>query len=488
MQPADREERVQPADSKVRLTALAVALRRRTPWEATDLGLAMLQRWWRPVYAAHALVVVPVALALIALGWAFDAVWAAMLVFWWLEPLYDRVVLHVLSRAVFGEMASPRSVFAAWSEWTRGWIGALTLDRFDMARSFNLPVRQLEGSRGREARARRRLLGRRARGQAVWLTVVWIHFEGALLWSAGALKGLLLPAGLERAPGSEDPILSGLADLMKLASVSDALIYAAVILFLEPFYVAAGFGLYLNRRTLLEGWDIEVALRRIAERHAAVAMIFLSVLIAAWWPSPAVAQAKNPKQEIAEVLKAPEFGHYRDTTRWERIDPDKPREPKTPDLTFWHAIGYALAKAAEVALWIVALAVLGYALWWLARRLPSVREAQGESYQPPPALFGLELAPDMLPPDVSAAAARLAAAGKLRDALSLLYRGALSELVHKRGVQLRASHTEGEAVRLAAMPYFGALVDAWRRCAYASRIPSVEEIQSLATTYREAFP
>src|SRR6185369_9811324 len=170
---------------------------------------------------------------------------------------------------------------------------------------------------------------------------------------AGALAGLLLPAGLERAPGGEDRILSGLADLTKMASVSDALIYAAVILFLEPFYVAAGFGLYLNRRTLLEGWDIEVALRRIAERHAAA---LLSILFAGFvffgpcFSGPALAQQKNPKEAIAEVLKAPEFGHYRDTTRWERRDPAKPPDPKTPDLTFWHAIGYALAKAAEVAL------------------------------------------------------------------------------------------------------------------------------------------
>ena len=44
----------------------------------------------------------------------------------------------------------------------------------------------------------------------------------------------------------------------------DAFAYAAAVLVLEPFYVAAGFALYLNRRTLLEGWDIEVALRRIA--------------------------------------------------------------------------------------------------------------------------------------------------------------------------------------------------------------------------------
>ncbi|HEV8106633.1 MAG TPA: hypothetical protein VGP97_03855 [Burkholderiales bacterium] len=480
---------MQPADSKVRLTALAVELRRRSPWEATDLGLAMLQRWWRPVYTAHALVVAPLALVLVALGWAFDAVWAAMLVFWWLEPLYDRVVLHVLSRAVFGEIVSPRSVFAAWREWTRGLIGALTLDRFDMARSFNLPVRQLEGSRGREARERRRLLGRRARGQAVWLTVVWIHFEGALLWSAGAMAGLLLPVGLERTPGDE-AVLSGLLDLMKMASVADALIYAAVIVFLEPFYVAAGFGLYLNRRTLLEGWDVEVALRRIAERHAAALLSVLFVGLVFFCPcfsDPALAQQKNPKEEIAEVLKAPEFGHYRETTRWERIDPAQPRDPKTPDLTFWHAIGFALAKAAEAALWVAAIAAIAYALWWLSRRLPRAAEAGNEAYQPPPALFGMELAPDTLPAEVPEAAARLAAAGKLRDALSLLYRGALSELVHKRGVRLLASHTEGEAVRLAGMPYFAALVDAWLRCAYARRLPSNDEVEQLTKKYREAF-
>ena len=451
----------------------------------------MLRRWWRPVYAAHALVVAPLALALVALGWAFDAVWAGMLAFWWLEPLYDRVVLHVLSRAVFGEIASPLSVFQSWREWTRGLAGALLwFDRFDLARSFNLPVRQLEGSRGREARERRRLLGRRARGQAVWLTVVWIHFEGALLWSAGAMAGLLLPAGLERAPGGNDAFLSGFLDLLKMASGADALIYAAVILFLEPFYVAAGFGLYLNRRTLLEGWDIEVALRRIAERHAAVLVsvfFFTFALLCPFFSGTSLAQEKNPKQEIAEVLKAPEFGHYRDTTRWERRDPAKPPDPKTPDLSFWHAIGYALAKAAEVALWVLAVAALGYALWWLARRLPRTGDARREAYEPPPALFGMQLAPDTLPADVPEAAARLAASGRLRDALSLLYRGALSELVHKRGLQLLASHTEGEAVRLARVAYFGALVDAWRRCAYASRIPSLEEVQSLATAYREAF-
>lgn len=470
---------MQPAD-------IAVTLRRRTPWEATDLGLAMMQRWWRPVYAAHVLVMGPLAALLIFAGWLHDAIWIAMLLIWWLEPLYDRVVLHVLSRAVFGDPLSASAVLRSAREWLgTGLSSALTLDRLDLARSFNLPVAQLEGQRGREARARRALLGRRARGTAVWLTVVWVHFEAALLWSAGALGELLLPAQLERAQAAEEPFLGGLFEAVRLASVEDALVYAAVILVLEPFYVAAGFGLYLNRRTLLEGWDIEVALRRIAERHAPALLLLFFAFFCVGFSGPVFSQGKNPKKEIAEVLKAPEFGHFRETMRWQARDPSVPSDTG-PDWRL-RGFGYALAKAAEVLFWALAIAALAYALWRARRLLPRFRTPGPEPYRPPPALFGMELAPERLPFDVAAAAAALAGEGRLREALSLLYRGALSELVHRRGIRLLASHTEGEAVRLAGMPYFASLVDAWRRCAYAERAPSTGEIEKLVQGYKEAF-
>jgi hypothetical protein len=38
--------------------------------------------------------------------------------------------------------------------------------------------------------------------------------------------------------------------------------YVVAVLFLEPFYVAAGFAMYLNRRAELEAWDIEQEFRR----------------------------------------------------------------------------------------------------------------------------------------------------------------------------------------------------------------------------------
>jgi hypothetical protein len=111
-----------------------------------------------------------------------------------------------------------------------------------------------------------------------------------------------------------------------------------------------------------------------------------------------------------------------------------------------------------------------------------------EPYRAPAALFGMELAPEKLPPDVAAAAAALAREGRLREALGLLYRGALSELVHKRGVQLLASHTEGDVLRLSGeQSYLKDLISAWQRCAYARQTPESAEVERLASDYGKAF-
>jgi hypothetical protein len=480
---------VQPAN-------IAVALRRRSPWEAIDLGLTMLQRWWRQVYAPLALVAAPLIGLSFALAWYSGRVWLAIVLVWWLKPVYDRVVLHVLSRAVFGELPSTGAVLRAWREWlgTGVLLSLLPPFRLDFARSFNLAVRQLEGQRGKAARQRRTLLGRRARGYAVWLGVVCAHFEWMVLYpSFGLLLALLLPAKAAEGQSFWEVLTGGGVDEgAALWSYGDALAYAATVLLLEPFYVAAGFALYLNRRTLLEGWDIEVALRRIAERHAVTAVLVSIGLLFSLCTVDLNAQPRDPQTEIKEVLKAPEFGHYTERERWQWKPPDwlenlfseRGKQRKGTDLS---GLGYALAKAAEFALWIVAGAALAYAIWFIARMLPRERSGRPGPYRAPAALFGMSLAPETLPADLPAAAAALAREGKGREALSLLYRGALSTLVHKRGVQLQASHTELEVVRLASSTYVEQLVKAWRESAYAGRLSSVAEIERLAQDYAAAF-
>jgi hypothetical protein len=470
----------------VQATDLAITLRRRSAWEAMDLGLTMLQRWWRTVYAAHLAVAAPIMAAAIVLGWSTGRPWLAIFLIWWLKPVYDRAVLHVLSRAVFGEQQGVRALFASAKDWlSTGIFSALFVRAvwFDLMRSFTLPVRQLEGQTGRAARERRSVLGRRVGSYAIWLTLVSFGLEILVLWTSfGLLATLFLPAKADTGQGSFwDALFGAGEDGAPLFEVEDMFSYAAAVLVLEPFYVAAGFALYLNRRTLLEGWDIEVALRRIAQRYATAAMVLIAVFAVAL---PVDAQEKNPKTEIGVVLQAKEFGYYKDVKRWERRDRET---PQSGDYGWLRGVGTAIAKAGEVLLWTIAGVLIAYALWWAARLAPRTRDPTAEPYTPPAALFGMELAPDTLPADVGGAAAALAREGKLREALGLLYRGALSELVHKRGVRLLASHTEGEAVRLAEHPYFSTLVGAWQRCAYASRTPGAGEVERLARDYAGAF-
>ncbi|MDH4096281.1 MAG: hypothetical protein OEV81_16025, partial [Betaproteobacteria bacterium] len=310
----------------MQLDNVAVALRPRSAWESIDLGVGMLQQWWRTLYASF----LPVYLAGVALafgaGWAWDKAWVSLVVLWWLKPLFDRVVLHVVSRAVFGEAIGVRRALAE----ARAWLGtrvlwALTLGRIDMARSFHLPVTQLEGQRGRAGRERRKLLGRRAHGYAVWLTVACLHFEVVAIWSIDMLGQLLVPAKASEGATFAEAFFAG-AEMDNVFDFADFAIYALAVLAIEPLYVAAGFALYLNRRTLLEGWDLEVALRRMAERRAApargaataaLALVAAALLALAPLP-PAQAAAKDPRAEIAEVLKDPMFPHQRERMRWQR--------------------------------------------------------------------------------------------------------------------------------------------------------------------------
>jgi hypothetical protein len=322
-------------------------------------------------------------------------------------------------------------------------------------------------------------------GYAFWLTGVCLLFELFVLFaSLGMLTELLLPAKSSDGPSSFDALFDG-----NLLGWDDAIAYAVAVAALEPFYVAAGFGLYLNRRSVLEGWDIEVALRRIAERHAAAVVAIVLCFSCLAFPTPSFAQAKNPKHEIAEVLKAKEFPHQVDGMEWRLRNPSKPRTPdgEAPKLEWLVELAQALATAVRMALWIAAGALLAYALWWASRLLPQLRAPAAEPYRPPESLFGMALAPETLPADVAAAAAALAAEGKLREALGLLYRGALSELVHKRGVMLLSSHTEREVLSLSPAEkhsYMKDLVVAWQLCAYALRMPSRAEVEGLAQGYR----
>jgi len=241
----------------MKLESITLLVRPRRPYEAMDLGVRLLQRNAGAVYRAWIAFVAPLCLAALTLLSVNSSL--AVLVIWWLKPLYDRIVLFVLARAVFGEPTGLRDVSAGWRSLIgNGLIWALTFRRFDFARSFMLPVHMLEGLKGKRLRERSRVLQKNTRSNAVLLTVAYVHIEQALFWSAVMLLVLLVPqyssSPLEGWFSGDEPSLA--------VSLIFGGLYILVLTAVEPFYVASGFTLYLNRRVALEAWDIELDLRR----------------------------------------------------------------------------------------------------------------------------------------------------------------------------------------------------------------------------------
>jgi len=240
----------------MRIDALAIRLRTRAPLEAADLGVRLCQANAGQVYRCYIVVALPI--VILALATIEIAGWLPSLLLWWLKPWLDRTVLFVLSRAAFGQGTTVRDLWRSQGTvWWRQLIITLTWRRLSPWRSFTQAVYQLEGLRLRDMWRRVAQIRRGRSGQALLMT-------SAFSWTELALTLALFSLSFWFAPQMEEarlPMLLSDASGMTVSFVT-SLCYALVVLFLEPFYVAAGFAMYLNRRAELEAWDIEQEFRR----------------------------------------------------------------------------------------------------------------------------------------------------------------------------------------------------------------------------------
>ncbi len=513
----------------MRIDDLTVALRARNPWESFDLGLVLARHTGANLFLAFIIPYAGFALLVNLLLWGHPTI--AMLLVWWLKPLFDRIALHVLSQSVFGATPRWRATLAGLKQIPRtGLLHALTLGRFDFARSFHLAVAQLEGQTGRDRRERLAVLDKKARGHAVWLTIVIIHFVYVLMFGLDGLLKMVSPEGMQLSLRLGDYFNFGETEPSLLSQYLFNGAYLLAECVLEPLYVAAGFSLYLNRRTALEGWDLEVAFKRMAARvQAQQASLGQSAgaLLIAWcglfaWQAAAVGEAQAQvsagaavsaasavtpaaipattpepaptndlkpippgrsmeKKAIQSILAGPEFNQHEERKVWMRKgDPPAAKDSAPPDLSGWIKFAQFMAEVLRVAVWMAAIGFIGWLLYFLSQRLGWFGNLLGRNIlYKPDVLFGMDLRAESLPLDIPAAARACLAAGDVRGALSLLYRGALRVLIYERDLEVRASDTEGDCVRrvsragpgvLAA--YFGRLVEAWGLIAYARRNPA----------------
>ena len=508
----------------MRLSDATVVIRPRTTWEAMDLGVLLSQRHRRLLMTSWALITLPVFCLLSLLLW--DSPSLALFIFWWLKPAFERLPLYILSKALFGETPTLKHALRAWPRLLKPqMLASLTWRRLSLSRSFVMPVMQLEGLDGAVRQERLRVLLQRHAAAGQWLTVIGVHLETALWIGLMALFYLLLPQQVELDWDWQTLIAAADHDWRWLEHLTN-LLYALVLVVWEPIYVACGFSLYLNRRTVLEAWDIELVFRRMRQRLASAAGVLLLALMV-MLPGAPYAQAADPvvppdaprlldqpltseaaRNDIKAILEQAPFKNKETVTRY-RFGEDK-RDPTTTDhgsapewlktLLRWldSQRFNALAGLLEVLLWGLLLAGIGLLIWryrdtlraWVSRR-PTQRRVMDRPT--PRQLFGLDVQHDSLPVDIAGSAERLWQSDP-RGALSLLYRGLLSRLLHDFDLPLKDADTEGQVLervehlqRPALLAFSQHLTRHWLNMAYGHRAPSAPLQQELCDGWRALF-
>jgi Domain of unknown function (DUF4129) len=489
------------------LDQLTIALRPRSPWEATDLGAALVRRHARTIWIAWIVVTLPAALAFNVLGLLLGQVWLGWLLLWWIKPAFDRIPLYVLSRAVFGAAPDWRETVRA--QWRWGWRGIwpwLVWRRLHPGRSMLLSVDLLEGLTGTSRSARCRVLSRAQGSNNVMLTLIAVHLEAVLSISIVLLGLMFVPVEflsdsaqamwetlLENPPLWAQAVLNGVAWIAMSA--------------IEPFFVGAGFGLYLNRRTQLEAWDIELSFRRLAERLAPTAAVIaiVGVLVFGALPSSCVAApladapgiaatqtdddaakplatqlaaqagaptggdkfVKPPIEQnlrrifadqyqrggkafagsVAKAYADPDLSPKTTISQWQRRhpEPDAPNDNKPP--AWARGLGAIASLIAESGLWVLAAILLFLLIRYYHVWMPWLADRAPRARAPEAIVEHAIALPESLPDDPTAAVRALWQQGRPRAALALFYRCAVQRLAQSLGAPLAPGSTEAECLR-----------------------------------------
>jgi hypothetical protein len=502
---------------------LAVELRVRGGWEATDLGFQMVReaagKIW-PVFALHTLPFF--ALSLLTL-WQTENLWLAMLVFWWFKPWMDRIPLFVLSRQLFGTLPTQREVWrASWRFGTKEIVPWLLWRRLHFYRSLIMPIDLLEQLPRERRSARTSVIAGASNTVGIWLTQVCLIFEQAISLACFGFLVMMVP--IEFFPDSVQDLWDTMGTWPIWNDAAWLVFYYLSVLLIEPFFVAGGFGLYINCRTRIEAWDIELVFRRMVKRLGQYAVVVLCVgafmldlreanaqqikdnkfvydaslesaeQSASDTQDSSTAQSPRPfsklfddqsegveqlRNALDKAFKGPELSPKIKVPR-----PDEPDEPNSEVNPAFAGLGNFMGGAFQLLMWVLGFGLVFAVLFFIAKRMPALNEKEAE-----PELLNEEAELDIeepLPDDFLSVAQRLFNEQQPRAAIALLYRALLHHLNIRLGEGLPRGCTESLCLskvrELEDTPLLSIakpLVRTWQEVAYGKQPLQADAFQAL---------
>ena len=498
---------------------LAISTQPRNSWKAFDLGCRMAFRWWKPLYGFMLLATLPFFIVL-----NFISTEYGMFLLWLLKPWFERGLLYIYSREVFGQRVTISETLKAWPSQIKPlWLASITWLRLSPSRAFNLPVAQLEGLTGERRASRLRVLHQTNDNNTGWWTVICAHWEFFIILGLVAMINMLLPETVELNLFDEFGTL-----MTDYALWYNTLWYIAMVA-VAPLYVGGSFAAYLNRRILLEGWDIELNFKKMKQaasdkKQGAVALLVLCFLGFTTPDTKALSLQEEQSAEVVEendtpseeeeetparhteinealqdVFNSPPFSEketYKDWRwtgwKWE-VEEDK--DKKDLDMSGWLAFFAMLAKFSEVILWVVFTLLLG-AILWLSRehisRLLNYRLPKRDKVDLPS--FSRSYKKSTLPRNISDELEKLLQESAYRQALSLLLVSSLIQLHQKYALPLKESMTESECLACIteeadseSSQFMSQLIDTWVKLAWAHQWPASEQMRHLVELWQGLF-
>lgn len=492
----------------MRLDQISARIAPRTPWQAMDMGTHLYRAWWKPLTLVWLSFSMPVLLLALWLTLAGYSGFGALLL-WWLKPMLERPLLEYCARTLFNQQVTLPML---WREFHRyalpGLLPWLLWRRIYLNRSFSVPVTQLEHQQGHRYRDRVRVLNMGPPNRASMLTLIMAHIEFIISYAFTVLVMMMMPG--QYYLSDIDWMLTG-THYATLGLIT----WYVTLTILQPLYVASGFALYLNKRTWLEGWDLELGMRQIGERRrsltsATLVALCLFPLLALAPAQPA--HASDPQQDAIEVVSGPDFMPIEVRGKW-RLRTDNDTMEALPDdqppnwlVDFFKWMFDAdgtrdynnlpsLADILRILLWSAVIALTLWTLWYYRHWLAALPTGHQRGKKPVTHIAGLDIRQASLPSNLAQGVIAALDSGNAREALSLLYRATLSRLAGTGDIHVLAGATETEVLKRCrdlhedktGVAILAALTPLWISTAWAHRPPPADQVRLLLQQWTSHF-
>jgi hypothetical protein len=231
--------------------------------------------------------------------------------------------------------------------------------------------------------------------------------------------------------------------------------------------------------------------------HRLLALALALLLFALAAPAAEAPTPQQVRDATEAVYNDPDLHGLKADRELRFKNRDQPKEREASGEMRW--LRDLMRWFSEAGRWLVwlGMAALAALLIVSLRRWIAVRgdAAGGRALTLPSHVRDLDIRPESLPDDLPAAVRALWQRGESRAALSLLYRGALSRLVHDHAVPVRAASTEGECATLAAQhldaargAFVARLIGLWQLAVYGARLPEGSAVLAVCDEFDTRLP